>query len=341
MGGGAWDASTYQATTARSVAAGTNFAYSSSIHSGAVAAAVHEDLDPKKVAGPASPLAGRQVRESRDSDEHPFSVPIAVLFDETGSMGYVPRELQTKLAELFGLLLRKGYVEDPQVLVGAYGDAWNREAAPLQVSQFESDNRIDDALDKIYLEGNGGGNGGESVALGWYYLANHTATDAWDKRGKKGYAFTVGDEVPHDVTRKEIEQYITVDHGLEADLSRKQVAELASERWELFHLVINNPSASMQNSVKIYTDLLGDHCIVLEDWAAVCETIAFTIGLLEGTVDSLDDAVGDVVDIGGNVATAQAASRALATLSNVRGGAVAVSDAPSDLDDSDSDSVRL
>ena len=45
-------------------------------------------------------------RESSDSREHPQSLAIAVLFDVTGSMGHVPRVLQSKLPQLLGLLLR-------------------------------------------------------------------------------------------------------------------------------------------------------------------------------------------------------------------------------------------
>jgi len=66
---------------------------------------VHPSLDPHRVA----------VRESRDSGEHPRSLAIAVLFDVTGSMRDVPRRLQDKLPQLLGLLLRKGYADDPQI----------------------------------------------------------------------------------------------------------------------------------------------------------------------------------------------------------------------------------
>jgi hypothetical protein len=65
------------------------FAYSDS-----GAAGTHPALDPYGVA----------VRESRDSDEHPQSLAIAVLFDVTGSMGGLPRTLQAKLPQLLGLL---------------------------------------------------------------------------------------------------------------------------------------------------------------------------------------------------------------------------------------------
>jgi hypothetical protein len=95
------------------------------------------------------------MRESRDCAEHPRSLAIAVLFDVTGSMGAVPRVLQAKLPQLLGLLLRKGYAADPQIMFGAIGDA-SCDGAPLQVGQFESDNRMDDDLGRILLEGGGG-----------------------------------------------------------------------------------------------------------------------------------------------------------------------------------------
>src|SRR5690606_17085408 len=107
---------------------------------------VHPKLDPH----------GVTVRESRDSADHPEALAIAVLFDVTGSMGNVPRTLQTKLPDLLGLLLRKGYVEHPHILFGAIGDA-TCDRAPLQIGQFEADNRMDDDLERILLEGGGGG----------------------------------------------------------------------------------------------------------------------------------------------------------------------------------------
>jgi hypothetical protein len=96
---------------------------------------VHPALDP----------LGVRARESRDSAEHPESLAIAVLFDVTGSMGGVPRALQARLPQLLGLLLRKGYARHPQIMFGAIGDA-TCDRAPLQVGQFESDNRMDGDL---------------------------------------------------------------------------------------------------------------------------------------------------------------------------------------------------
>ena len=310
MGNGTWDPRTYATTTGAHIAAGTTFGYSTRMRTSAPRRdwRAHEALDPTRVAGPRSALAGQRVRESRDGADHPTSVPIAGLFDDTGSMGQIPVVLQTKLAELFGLLLRKGYVTDPQILIGAYGDA-ECDAVPLQVSQFESDNRIDEALDNLLLEGGGGGNGGESAALAWYYLAHHTATDAWDRRGKKGYAFTVGDEVPLDVTAEQVRACIGGD--AEGVLTPAQIAAAAAERWHLFHLVIDNASAAGQGSVRVYSELLGDNAVVLEDPAAVCETIALLIGLHEGAID-LHEGLSDLRDLGTDDGAVRAVGQALA-----------------------------
>ena len=100
-------------------------------HSDSGATGSHPDLDPY----------GLAVRESRDSAEHPRSVAIAVLFDVTGSMREVPRTLQAKLPQLLGLLLRKGYVADPQIMFGAIGDA-TCDRAPLQAGAAQAGARV-------------------------------------------------------------------------------------------------------------------------------------------------------------------------------------------------------
>ena len=171
MGSGRWSTDVYDAAARFRAASGASaFAYSDS-----GAARVHPSLDP----------FGVSMRESRDSAEHPQSVAIAVLFDVTGSMRRVPRALQGKLPQLLGLLLRKGYVAHPQIMFGAIGDA-TCDRAPLQVGQFESDNRMDDDLGRILLEGGGGGQKTESYELALYFMAGtprRTATPSGDGAG--------------------------------------------------------------------------------------------------------------------------------------------------------------
>ena len=188
MGSGKWSTNVYDEHARFIAASGKGaFDYSDSMHrAGRSTWRVHDTLNPWKV----------KARESRDSDEHPDSTAIAVMFDVTGSMGSIPVTLQKKLPELLGLLLRKGYVPDPQILFGAIGDA-TCDRVPLQVGQFESDNRMDDNLENIFLEGGGGGQRTESYELAMYFIARHTDIDCWNKHGRKGYLFIIGDEMAY------------------------------------------------------------------------------------------------------------------------------------------------
>lgn len=321
MGSGNWSATTYATNTRSKINSGTTFAYSSTTSSSSRSTwKAHEDLDPKRVAGQGSPFAGQTVRESRDNEDHPNSVPIVTVFDTTGSMGSVPRTTQEKLAGLFGLLLRNGYVDDPQVMIGAYGDAYV-DRVPLQISQFESDNRIDDNLDKLFLEGGGGGNGGETQTTAWYYLAYHTVTDAWEKRGKKGYAFFVADEIALDLQPDHIKDLIGDGEPL-GPLDAKSLAKAVTDKWDVYILLIDNMSAKIQGSEKFYTNLFGaDHVLLVEDPDSIAETIALAIGTLEGNVD-IDEGEDDLKATGSSEVAIRSAVKATSNLSKVGKGAI-------------------
>jgi len=199
MGGSSWSNKSYTNKVRSRASAGIpTFDYDSKIKSGA-ASGVHPDLDIKG-----------KIREARDSAAHPESKPIGVVFDVTGSMRDVPARMQKKLPELMGLILRKGYLKDPQICFGAVGDTYS-DQYPLQIGQFESGIEMDDNLTKVVLEGNGGGQNRESYQNALYYFAHRTSCDAWEKRGQKGYIFMTGDEHPYlTSTRLELEKHIGV-----------------------------------------------------------------------------------------------------------------------------------
>lgn len=309
MGGGSWSAASYNASTASKIRSGTTFSYDRTARATGVYKA-HEDLDPKKLNA-----AGENIRECRDNAEHPNSTAVSILLDSTGSMGSVPRTMQTKLAGLFGLLLRKGYVEDPQISISCYGDAFI-DRVPLQFSQFESDNRIDDNLDKLFIEGGGGGNSGETASLAWYYAIHHTVTDAWEKRGKKGYMFIIADEVPLEITAEQVKENIGDLQPL-GSLKTADLAEALQEKWEVFVLLIDNYSAKVQNSEKVYTELFGRrNVLIVEDPNNITEIIGLTIGAMEGAIDDLDQAEDDLDAIGSDVN----AKAVVSTVRNLIGG---------------------
>ncbi|WP_067469272.1 hypothetical protein [Actinomadura macra] len=309
MGSGTWSTDVYAARRSYRAATGASaFAYSDG-----GATTVHPDLDPN----------GVTVRESRDSDDHPESLAIAVLFDVTGSMGGVPRTLQTKLPNLLGLLLRKGYVEHPHILFGAVGDA-TCDRAPLQVGQFEADNRMDDDLGKILLEGGGGGQMTESYELAMYFMARHTAIDCFEKRGKRGYLFMIGDELGYPkVSRREIAKVIGDD--VEADVPIAAMVRELQRMYEVYFIIPEGGYHAGSRKLKdFWQELLGQHVLYLDDPAAVCETIALTIGLGEDAID-LDEGLEHLEEAGSDAGTSVA--RALARLDASRA-PVAVSAAP-------------
>lgn len=262
MGSGRWSTDVYTAAANYRARSGTSaFAYSDS-----GARKAHPALDPNGV--------GK--RESRDSGEHPFSTPIAVIFDVTGSMGTVPRTLQTKLPQLLGLLTRKGYATDPHILFGAVGDA-TCDRVPLQVGQFESDNRMDEDLARIVLEGGGGGQKRESYELAMYFMARHTSLDSVLKRGRRGYLFLIGDEMPYPkVSRKEVKRFLGED--LSEAISTEEILAELRRSFDVYYLM---PTAAGwggdREILERWRGLLGQNVLELDDLDAVCETIALTV----------------------------------------------------------------
>jgi hypothetical protein len=299
MGHSSWSDAAYQARQHHRRATNSSaFTYDDYVNSSGVIA-VHPEMNPLG-----------KIRESRDSAQHPHSLAIAVIFDVTGSMGNVPRVLQTKLGALMRMLVQKGYVAHPQVLFGAVGDAYC-DRVPLQIGQFESGLEMDDDLGKIYLEGGGGGQVHESYELALYFMARHTVIDCYERRGQKGYLFTIGDEKPYKIVQaRQVREQIG--DQIERDLPVRQIIAEAQERYECFHIIPTNTSHGGNAAIQAHwRELLGERVLLLEDEAAVCETIALAIGLCEDTSASLAGGVDDLLAVGANDAATAAAAAAL------------------------------
>jgi hypothetical protein len=311
MGNGAWSTDSYTARAAAKQASGkSTFDYSDTITRTRPPSSwmVHEDLDPK-LTNKNGANAGKNIREALDTDEHPESLPIAVFFDVTGSMHEIPIKLQQKLPALHGMLMRKGYVEHPQILFGAIGDA-HTDRVPLQVGQFESDNRMDEQLESIVLERGGGGQVHESYELALYYMARHVDLDSVKRRGKKGYLFLMGDEMPYPtINRRQVKELIGDD--LAEDVTTAQIVAELKEKWEVFFLFVAEGSYSAEQILPAWRKLLGERALVLDDAGGVCETIALTLGVLEG-MSELDAAIADLDEESSDKAAVAAAGKAVA-----------------------------
>ena len=226
-----------------------------------------------------------KVRESRDSVVNPESNAIIVGIDVTGSMGMIAEALAREgLGVLFKEILDRKPVSDPHLMFMAIGDA-SCDSAPLQASQFEADATIITQLTDIFLEGHGGGNDWESYNLPWYFAANHTSIDCFEKRGKKGFLFTVGDEFPaHDLTRAQIEK--VVGDKLQTDrLSNTELLTMVSRMYHVFHVIVEEGSCarrSLPEVTKAWRDVLGQNVLSLSDYTKLSEVIVSAIQVVEG-----------------------------------------------------------
>ena len=354
MGSGSWDSYTrIQHTSAKAARGQSTFHYSDQIRAGKTAAKANDLLDPTKVAGPTSPFAGQVMREVAISDEHPSPTPIAIMLDVTASNGAASRAVHAKLPELFGLLQRKGYVQDPQILIGAIGDA-HTDKVPLQVGQFESDNRIDEMVEAMYLEGGGGGQVMETYELGAYFLAKHTYLEPYHKQGRRGYAIFIGDEKPYEVVRRDYNGRggyaghtlkSLIGDEIEADILTEKVFELLSEQYETFFLFQQQGSYRADEILPPWRELLGENAVVLENPENVCEFIAGLLAMREAGLD-LDQVSKDLVEQGFDASAVQSVSKTLAVVGgrgSGGGGTIARQEGGSlDLrDDSDGGADRL
>jgi len=223
-------------------------------------------------------------RESRDSDANPQSTAIIVGVDVTGSMGMIAEYfVKTGLGILFNEILDRKPVTDPHLMVMAIGDA-NCDNAPLQVSQFEADTKIGNWVEKIFVEGNGGGNDSESYHFPLYFAANHTSIDCFEKRGKKGYIFTIGDEfVPPVLTKEQISRFCgdEVSRGY----TYEELLESVERMYDVFHIIVaeGNCARRQLDAVKAkWQEVLGQRAIVLTDYKSLSEVIVSLIQVNEG-----------------------------------------------------------
>lgn len=233
-----------------------------------------EDYDPAKFLR----------RESRDSGDNPVSTPIILASDVTGSMGMIAETLMRDgLNTLATNIYDRKPVSDPHIAVLAVGDA-KCDRAPLQATQFEADIRLADQVRDLWLEGSGGGNGGESYSGAHLFAATKVEADAFEKRQRKGYLFTIGDEPVHDgMTRGEIERVLGI--SAERDLSARDCLAMAQRNWEVFHIVLANEGYArygLDRVLKTWKPLLPERTIQLENVDALAETVVSLIQVTEG-----------------------------------------------------------
>lgn len=198
------------------------------------------------------------IRECCDSEEHPNTLPVILALDVTGSMGDAAVEVAKKLNIIMIKLYEK--ISDVEFMVIGIGDL-AYDDCPIQASQFESDIRIAEQLDKIYFEFGGGGNSFESYTAAWYFGSRHTKLDCLN-RGRKGIIITMGDEqlnpyLPLKGRRSGLME--ATGDNLQSDVETKDLYDEASQKFNIYHLDVSHgyrwdKEDEIEKSYKKYLD---------------------------------------------------------------------------------------
>lgn len=232
------------------------------------------EFDPSKIKLP---------REALDSALSPHSRAMIFAEDVTGSMGkYLLGLIQTQYPRLFKEILQR-YSFNPHIMFMGVGDVEAGDTAPLQVTQFESDLRMLEQLEKIWLEKRGGRNPYESYILPWYFAGKYCKLDCFDKRGEKGFLFTFGDEEP---TPSLSSWELRTVFGDRPELDTRSVSatdclEMASEKFYCYHIILHGSNYTECDMRKWY-GLLGGHACDLSDYDCLPDLVCAIIDMYEG-----------------------------------------------------------
>lgn len=216
------------------------------------------------------------MRECCNTEEHPNTIPVILALDVTGSMGSACKECAEALGVIVTDLCEK--FKDVQIMIMGIGDV-ECDSAPIQISQFESDVRIAQWLDKLWMEHGGGGNGYESYTAAWYMGLKHTKLDCFDKQGRKGIIITMGDEPLNPRLPRQAIKELTCDTP-EASIETPELYSAACDKFDIYHIAVNNRDTAYNyyrsRIEKSFKELLKDNYKVstIQDLGkTICECI--------------------------------------------------------------------
>jgi hypothetical protein len=271
MGYGRWSSTSYNTLSATRAATGASaFAYTDDTLSRRPRNTwkPHQTLDP----------SGLTARESRDSVDHPNSLAVMFMLDITGSMASIPRTLQKELPALLTNLQDKNGLDDVQILFGAIGDTDAGDPIPLQVGQFESDNRLDENLENLALVGGGGSGMHESYELAFYVAAKHTSIDCFEKRGEKGFLFITGDEMARKVV-KATDVLNIFGFGIQEDIPFQEVLDETKAKFNTFFILPTRATHGRdQRVIDFWTNAVGpDNFLTVQDESDIVSVVSEAI----------------------------------------------------------------
>ena len=211
------------------------------------------------------------MRECRDSEEHPNTLPIILALDVTGSMSDCLMEVASSLNEIISKLYES--IKDVEICVMAIGDLAYDYGA-IQIGQFESDIRIAEQLDKVWFEQGGGGNSYESYTAAWYMGARHTDLDCW-KRDKRGVIITLGDEELNPYLPKDKLNMLTGD-TLQSDIETDDLYNEVCKKYDVYHIFVDHNSYThrrCEQDSQTFKRVIGDDHVLISSVNELSDSI--------------------------------------------------------------------
>lgn len=267
MGGSRWHDSAYNDIKSRYAGKSRD-----SIFTQSRVAKGHNDMSPYEL----------KIRECRDNpDTGEAAVPVLMFLDETASMGRIPDEMvRNSLGTQMGILQQHG-INNPSICFCGIGDHYS-DRYPLQVGQFESSPElVVQWLEKMYLEGGGGGQWMESYSLAWLIAGRHTSLDHFEKRNKKGYLFTIGDEGFHTILEKEAVNKLFGEDYSSEDIDSRSLLKEAQRMYHVFHIHCIDGSPLRPHQEEKWTDTMGEKYLKVNS-RDIPEIVGTTVSVMEG-----------------------------------------------------------
>lgn len=288
MGRGRHNSQTYAATAAeiQSLGVAATFKGEERVRSGE---GIHWLVDPRSKGGRRPSWNGYvQLPNGLWHLPDGIALPMVNLSDVTGSM-------ENYIDDIFKALpgIQKYVVQGAKsplrryqtqlatgVITDIYYHRMNEAWLPLQFSQFEGDNRIDEQMQLLVPPRCSNDTNVEDYQFALFYLARQIEATIWHY-GLKGYAFIIGDEIGRDlVTPEDARQFIGVETGDRVATTR--LCDEMLEKWHFAYLCVNDDS----ETIRWWGDRIGrERVIRLRHPEDIPYVEAVFCGLTEGTID--------------------------------------------------------
>lgn len=219
--------------------------------------------------------------------------PIVFGLDVTGSMGEWTKIIYDKMPMFYGQIMMQKYLEDPSISFCAIGDHGGDEA-PLQCTEFGRGNEIDQLISKVYLEGNGQGNGIEGYEMCAYFYDQRVDLSSHELP----FLFITGDEGFYsELSDVKISSLVGVP-PIQKKLHGKDILQSAAKKYNLFHIKKRYDGQNADSIHKQWEDAIGKERILKIKTPKACIDIILGAIALTSGKRTLDEYIKDLIERG-------------------------------------------